>query len=85
MKVRNRILALFLVALMALSFAAPAYAADQDLTGQIVILHTNDGHGRAAEGTYGISGVSALKKDFEARGPADRRPDQSEKCGENHL
>ena len=68
MKVRNRILALFLVALMALSFAAPAYAADQDLTGQIVILHTNDGHGRAAEGTYGISGVSALKKDFEARG-----------------
>lgn len=58
--------ALFLALVMALSLAIPAGAAnwDDDLTGHIVILHTNDVHG--AIDNY--ASVAALKDAYEAAG-----------------
>ena len=61
---------MFFVLTLVLSWGAPVYSITEDLSGQIVILHTNDGHGRAAEGTFGISGVSAIRKDLEQKGAA---------------
>lgn len=48
-----------------------AYTVPADVSGKIVILHTNDTHGAdlAVQGTsIGIAGVAQLKKDFEAAG-----------------
>ena len=47
MKRGKKLSALFLALVMAFSLAVPAGAAnwDEDLTGHIVILHTNDVHG----------------------------------------
>ena len=47
MKRGKKLSALFLALVMAFSLAVPAGAAnwDDDLTGHIVILHTNDVHG----------------------------------------
>lgn len=58
--------ALFLALVMALSLAIPAGAADweEDLSGHIVILHTNDVHG----GIDGYASVAALKDAYEAAG-----------------
>lgn len=58
--------ALFLALVMALSLAIPAGAADweEDLSGHIVILHTNDVHG--AIDNY--ASVAALKDAYEAAG-----------------
>jgi 5'-nucleotidase len=57
------------VFLLLFSFVSPALGAADLPTGQFVILHTNDGHGRGVDsGGYGISGVAALKAEYEAEG-----------------
>ena len=65
-------LSLLLVLAMAFTLLAPASAVELpdsgDLTGKLVILHTNDTHGRDLEGTYTTAAVSQLKKDYEAAG-----------------
>ena len=74
MKRGKKLSALFLALVMAFSLAIPAGAAnwDDDLTGHIVILHTNDVHGvgstvddNALE-NYGY--VASLKAAYEAAG-----------------
>ncbi|MPM22692.1 hypothetical protein SDC9_69150 [bioreactor metagenome] len=72
---QSRFLSILLAAVLLLSVVAPAGAADVgqtgDLTGSLVILHTNDTHGAdlAVAGTsIGTAGVAQLKKDYEARG-----------------
>ena len=62
----KKLSALFLALVMAFSLAIPAGAAnwDEDLTGHIVILHTNDVHG--AIDNY--ASVAALKDAYEAAG-----------------
>lgn len=66
MKRGKKLSALFLALVMAFSLAVPAGAAnwDEDLTGHIVILHTNDVHG--AIDNY--ASVAALKDAYEAAG-----------------
>ena len=66
MKRGKKLSALFLALVMAFSLAIPAGAAnwDDDLTGHIVILHTNDVHG--AIDNY--ASVAALKDAYEAAG-----------------
>lgn len=66
MKRGKKLSALFLALVMAFSLAIPAGAAnwDDDLTGHIVILHTNDVHG----GIDGYASVAALKDAYEAAG-----------------
>ena len=66
MKRGKKLSALFLALVMAFSLAFPAGAAnwDDDLTGHIVILHTNDVHG--AIDNY--ASVAALKDAYEAAG-----------------
>lgn len=66
MKRGKKLSALFLALVMAFSLAIPAGAAnwDEDLTGHIVILHTNDVHG--AIDNY--ASVAALKDAYEAAG-----------------
>lgn len=47
------------------------YTIPADVSGKLVVIHTNDTHGHdvAVEGeTVGTAGVAALKKDFEAAG-----------------
>lgn len=80
---KKKLLALFLSVVMTVSLALPALASEEtettvtpyaipaDVSGKLVILHTNDTHGAdvAVEGTsFGTAGVAALKKDFEAAG-----------------
>lgn len=51
--------------------AAVPYTIPADVSGKLVVIHTNDTHGHdvAVEGeTVGTAGVAALKKDFEAAG-----------------
>ena len=61
-------LALLLALLMCLSFLGiHAIASDEDMTGQIVIIHTNDAHGRDAT-NIGTAAIAQLKKDYEAKG-----------------
>lgn len=82
MKVR-KLLSLLLALVMVFAMAVPALADDTapetpvpytvpaDVSGKIVILHTNDTHGAdlAVKGTsIGIAGTAQLKKDFEAAG-----------------
>lgn len=66
MKRGKKLSALFLALVMAFSLAVPAGAADweEDLSGHIVILHTNDVHG----GIDGYASVAALKDAYEAAG-----------------
>lgn len=66
-KTWNKFAALFLTLVMAVSLVVPASAAgstEEDLTGHIVILHTNDVHG----GISGYASVAALKQAYEEAG-----------------
>ncbi len=78
---QRKLLSLLLAAAMAFAMLVPAAAEETtapvepyvipDVAGKLVILHTNDTHGRdaAVEGkTIGTAGVAALKADFEAAG-----------------
>lgn len=67
MKKWNKFAALFLAVVMAFSLAIPAGAVeseDEDMTGSIVILHTNDVHG----GISGYAAVAALKQAYQDAG-----------------
>ncbi len=67
MKKWNKFAALFLAVVMAFSLAIPAGAVEsenEDMTGSIVILHTNDVHG----GISGYAAVAALKQSYEDLG-----------------
>ena len=66
MKLWKKCSALFLALVMLLALAIPAGAAspEEDLTGHIVILHTNDVHG----GIAGYASVAALKQAYQQAG-----------------
>ena len=60
----KKLVALLLAVLMVFGLMTTAFAADGELTGKTVILHTNDVHGEV--GLY--AKVAALKKSYEAKG-----------------
>ena len=55
---------------LALGLALPVLAEGGALEGRLVILHTNDVHGRAvsANGVWGYAAITQVKKDLEAQG-----------------
>lgn len=61
---RQRILALFLALMMALSLAAGASAEDTSLAGAVVVIHTGDVHGALT----GYDKVAAMKETYQAAG-----------------
>lgn len=82
---KKRTFSLLLAVTMAVSLAIPAAAAANgpgtppmfgssfttgDVAGKLVIIHTNDTHGRdlQGEGILGTSAVAQLKKDYQAAG-----------------
>lgn len=75
MKTWKRVPALLLALAMVLSLGSGAFAADAglgDMSGKIVVIHTNDTHGRDAEdadnGVFGMAAAAQLKKDYEKAG-----------------
>ena len=76
MKKSFRLTALVMAVALMLSIMGSAFAAvvlpgdDTDLSGQLVILHTNDSHGRIKEdGTsMGMSAVRYLANEYESAG-----------------
>ena len=70
MRSRHKLLALALSLALLLSLAVPVCAAEtttsttKDLTGHIVILHTNDVHG----GIAGYAKLAAVKESYTASG-----------------
>jgi len=67
MKIR-KLMALMLAALLMLGLCAAAAAEEKiDLTGHIVILHTNDSHGRV-DTNLGFTRVAVAKKQLEGAG-----------------
>lgn len=60
----KKLLALLLALVLTFALCGGALAVEQDLSGQIVILHTNDVHGAVT----GYAKVAALKDAYEARG-----------------
>lgn len=63
----KKVLAFALAVAICLSLAPVSFAAEANLQGQVVILHTNDSHGRISDGV-GFAGVKALKDDYLSRG-----------------
>ena len=76
MKSKNRLLSLLLVFVLAFSLVGTAFAEEGivpvsvDYTGKLVIIHTNDVHGRAIADSrvLGYSMVKAAKEYYEAAG-----------------
>lgn len=71
----RRLISLFIAVSVILSFVFSAAAsqlpgANADLSGALVIIHTNDSHGRIsqAKGEAGFAVVSAVKKSYEKAG-----------------
>ncbi len=64
----KKVLSMLLTAAMVMGLSVPVLAGDMD--GKLVILHTNDIHGRyeTTEEQLGIAGVAALKDHYEAQG-----------------
>ena len=60
----KKILSLLLAVVMVFGLMTAAFAADADLAGKTVVLHTNDVHGQVDL----YAKVAALKKDYEAKG-----------------
>ena len=60
----KKLVALLLAVLMVFGLMTTAFAAEGELAGKTVILHTNDVHG--AVGLY--AKVAALKKNYQAKG-----------------
>ena len=75
---KKRWLSWILVLAMALTMAVPAMAEEESLEGKLVIIHTNDIHGRAVAvaedaenevtGIWGYAAIAQLKKDYEEAG-----------------
>lgn len=69
---KNRCLATLLIVMLTMMMALPVQAATvQSMAGKLVILHTNDTHGRdvaVAGESIGTAGVASLKKNYEAAG-----------------
>ncbi|MDR3050752.1 MAG: bifunctional metallophosphatase/5'-nucleotidase, partial [Oscillospiraceae bacterium] len=71
---KRRLLGLLLALALLLSVAVPAMAeiGTVNLSGALVILHTNDIHGRAvadsATGALGYATIAKMKKDLQAAG-----------------
>lgn len=66
----KKLICLLLSLALALGLALPALAEGGALEGKLVILHTNDVHGRAvsANGVWGYAAITQVKKDLEAQG-----------------
>ena len=66
----KKLICLLLSLALALGLALPALAESGVLEGKLVILHTNDVHGRAvsANGVWGYAAITQVKKDLEAQG-----------------
>ena len=66
----KKLICLLLSLALALGLALPALAEGGALEGKLVILHTNDIHGRAvsASGVWGYAAIAQVKKDLEAQG-----------------
>ena len=72
---KKRWLSWILVLAMALTMAVPAMAEEESLEGKLVIIHTNDIHGRAVTvaedaenevtGIWGYAAIAQLKKDYK--------------------
>ena len=72
---KKKWLGLILALAMALSMVAPAMAEEESLEGKLVIIHTNDIHGRAVAvaedaenevtGIWGYAAIAQLKKDYK--------------------
>ena len=60
----KKILSLLLAVVMVFGLMTAAFAANADLAGKTVVLHTNDVHGQVDL----YAKVAALKKDYEAKG-----------------
>lgn len=69
MKHGKKVLSALLTAAMVMGLSVPVLAYE-DMSGKLVILHTNDMHGRyeTTEEQIGIAGVAALKDNYEAQG-----------------
>lgn len=71
---KRRFLTLLLALALFVGLCAPAMAENllDEVSGKLIILHTNDIHGRAVSdisgGTFGYAAVAKLKKDLTAQG-----------------
>jgi 2',3'-cyclic-nucleotide 2'-phosphodiesterase (5'-nucleotidase family) len=65
---KSKFLALFLILALIFPFSAGVFAIDLpdsgDFSGKLVILHTNDTHGRDLSGVYTTAAVAQMKKDY---------------------
>lgn len=70
MKISKRLLALTLALAMVLAGALSVTAAEAPKQDKLIVLHTNDTHGRdvAGSGIIGMGTVSALKQSYEDKG-----------------
>ena len=66
----KKLICLLLSLALALGLALPVLAEGGAREGELVILHTNDVHGRAvsANGVWGYAAITQVKKDLEAQG-----------------